>query len=65
MEGEHLTLTYDCKIGVQNSRSKIEGLYAVGPVGFEMLISHIRYEAGPFLNDGLHKLGARTSRKPT
>ena len=30
---------------VQNSWSK--GLYAVGPVGIEELISHLRYEVGP------------------
>ena len=41
---------------VQNSWSK--RLYAVGPVGIEKLISHLRYEVGPKVNDALHKLGA-------
>ncbi len=37
---------------VQNSRSK--GLYAVGRLGIEKLISHFRYEAGPIQNDAIH-----------
>ncbi len=60
--GGRPNLTYT---GVQNSRSEAEGLYAVGPVGIEKLISHIRYEAGPILNDALHKQGARMPRNPT
>ncbi len=42
--------------GVQNSWSK--GLYLVGTVGIEKLISHLRDEASPILNDAIHNLGA-------
>ena len=42
--------------GVQNSRS--QGLYLVGTVGIEKLISHLRQEAGPVLTDAIHNLSA-------
>ena len=38
---------------------RLEGCnYLVGTVGIEQLISHLRYEAGPILNDAIHNLGA-------